>query len=99
MSANTDRHYENISLLLKDDNWYLSPTYDMLPMLYAPINGELLERLFTDRPLYPTAATLTEWPAAKDLAAVFRRAAAAHALISEDFKAIAVKNLKSLLVL
>ena len=97
--ANTDRHYGNISLLLKDDDWYLSPTYDMLPMLYAPINGELVERQFSDRPLYPTAATLAEWPAAKELAAVFWRAAAAHELISDDFKAVAAKNLQSLRVL
>ncbi len=97
--ANTDRHYGNISLLLKDDDWYLSPTYDMLPMLYAPINGELVERQFSDRPLYPTAATLAEWPAAKELAAVFWRAAAAHELISDDFKAIAAQNLQSLQVL
>jgi HipA-like C-terminal domain len=97
--ANTDRHYGNISLLLKDDDWYLSPTYDMLPMLYAPINGELVERQFSDRPLHPTAATLSEWPAAKELAAVFWRAATAHELISDDFKAIAAKNLQSLLVL
>ena len=97
--ANTDRHYGNISLLLKDDDWYLSPTYDMLPMLYAPINGELVERQFSARPLHPTAATLSEWPAAKELAAVFWRAAAAHELISDDFKAVAAKNLQSLRVL
>ena len=97
--ANTDRHYGNISLLLKDDDWYLSPTYDMLPMLYAPINGELVERRFADRPLYPTASTLTEWPAAKALAATFWRIAAKHALISDDFRAIAAQNLQSLLVL
>ncbi len=97
--ANTDRHYGNISLLLKDDDWYLSPTYDMLPMLYAPVNGELVERRFTDRPLYPTASTLTEWAAAKELAAVFWRAAAAHDLISGSFKVIATENLESLLVL
>ncbi|MES2944068.1 MAG: type II toxin-antitoxin system HipA family toxin YjjJ [Pseudomonadota bacterium] len=95
--ANTDRHYGNISLLLRDDDWYLSPTYDMLPMLYAPINGELVEQHFTKRPLYPTAATLAEWPAAKELAMVFWRNAASHALISEDFKAIAANNLQSLL--
>ena len=97
--ANTDRHYGNISLLLKEDDWYLSPTYDMLPMLYAPINGELVERQFTDRPLYPTASTLREWPAAKELAAAFWRAAAAHEMISEAFKAIAAKNMQSLLAL
>ena len=43
--ANTDRHYGNISLLLRQQNggdWTLSPTYDMLPMLYAPVGGELV---------------------------------------------------------
>ena len=101
--ANTDRHYGNISLLLhgtkNGGDWALSPTYDMLPMLYAPINGELVTRQFTARPMYPTASTLAEWPAAKELAAVFWRAAAAHELISEDFRAIAAENLRSLLVL
>ena len=99
--ANTDRHYGNISLLLHGSknggDWALSPTYDMLPMLYAPINGELVTRQFTARPLYPTASTLAEWPAAKELAAVFWRAAAAHELISEDFRAIAAGNLRSLM--
>jgi DNA-binding transcriptional ArsR family regulator len=101
--ANTDRHYGNISFLLRGTknggDWALSPTYDMLPMLYAPINGELVERQFTDRTLHPTASTLTEWPAAKELAAVFWRAAAAHELISGDFRAIADENLQSLLAL
>ena len=101
--ANTVRHYGNISLLLRGTknggDWALSPTYDMLPMLYAPINGELVERQFTDRPLHPTASTLAEWPAAKELAALFWRTAAAHAWISENFKAIAARNLQSLLVL
>ena len=99
--ANTDRHYGNISLLLRDTknggDWALSPTYDMLPMLYAPINGELVTRQFTARPLHPTASTLAEWPAAKKLAAVFWRAAAGHELISGDFRAIAAGNLRSLL--
>ena len=101
--ANTDRHYGNISLLLRGTknggDWALSPTYDMLPMLYAPINGELVERQFTDRPLYPTASTLTEWAEAKALAVVFWRAAAGHELISGDFRAIAAENLQRLLVL
>jgi hypothetical protein len=97
--ANTDRHYGNISLLLKDDDWFLSPTYDMLPMLYAPINGEVVAQDFTRRPLHPTAATLTEWTPAKDLAIEFWRAVAAEGLISEGFRAIAAKNRQSLLAL
>lgn len=47
--ANTDRHYSNISLLLADDDWTLTPCYGMLPMLYAPISGELVARDFTAR--------------------------------------------------
>jgi len=94
--ANTDRHYGNISLLLRDDDWHLSPTYDMLPMLYAPVNGELVEREYTDRALYPTAATLAEWPRAKDLAAAFWLAAASDRMISAGFRAIAKKNYRSL---
>ncbi len=94
--ANTDRHYGNISLLLVDDDWRLSPTYDMLPMLYAPVNGELVEREFTDRPLFPTAATLAEWAQAKALAAAFWLAASSDVRISASFRAIAGKNLISL---
>ncbi len=57
--ANTDRHYGNISLLLKDDDWALSPTYDMLPMLYAPVGGELVARDFASRPM-PTPIRASE---------------------------------------
>jgi len=91
--ANTDRHYGNISLLLAGDDWTLSPTYDMLPMLYAPIGGELVPRDFTARPLQPTAATLPEWAQARALAALFWQAAAGDARISPGFRALAAENL------
>lgn len=91
--ANTDRHYGNISLLLEDDDWTLSPTYDMLPMLYAPVGGELVARDFAARGLQPSAATLPEWQRALGLAAVFWRAAAGDERISADFRAIAAENL------
>lgn len=97
--ANTDRHYGNISLLLKDDDWFLSPTYDMLPMFYAPINGELVEQDFAKRPLNPTAATLGEWEPAKALAMTFWETVATHSLVSASFRAIAAGNLKTLQVL
>ena len=92
--ANTDRHYGNISLLLKDDDWALSPTYDMLPMLYAPVGGELVARDFAARGLQPTAATLPEWERALALAAVFWRAAAGDERVGANFRAIAAENLK-----
>lgn len=90
--ANTDRHYGNISLVLKGDDWALSPTYDMLPMLYAPVGGELVPRDFASRPLQPTAATLGEWDEARRLAQVFWQAAAADERVSADFRAIAAEN-------
>nr|WP_315480235.1 type II toxin-antitoxin system HipA family toxin YjjJ [uncultured Rhodoferax sp.] len=91
--ANTDRHYGNISLLLDDDDWALAPAYDMLPMLYAPVGGELVPRNFAQRPLQPTAATLPEWPQALALARSFWAAASADARISEGFREIASENL------
>ncbi|BDT69985.1 toxin YjjJ [Comamonadaceae bacterium OS-1] len=94
--ANTDRHYGNISLLLDDDDWTLSPTYDMLPMLYAPVGGELVARDFAAGRLQPTTATLPEWERAKQLAAVFWAAAASDARISDGFRGIAAGNLKEI---
>ena len=91
--ANTDRHYGNISLLLAHDDWTLSPTYDMLPMLYAPVGGELVTRDFAARPLQPTAATLPEWAPARTLAAVFWHAVAMDERVSAGFRVIATENL------
>lgn len=91
--ANTDRHYGNISLLIQDDDWVLSPTYDMLPMLYAPVAGELVARDFAARPLHPTAATLPEWQQARALAATFWQTAALDARVSDGFRQIAAQNL------
>ena len=91
--ANTDRHYGNISLLLDQrGDWALSPAYDMLPMLYAPVGGELVLRDFAARPLQPSAATLPQWGEAKLLAAAFWRAAAQDARVSDGFRAIAAEN-------
>ena len=90
--ANTDRHYGNISFLLEDDDWRLSPTYDMLPMLYAPVKGELVERDFAARKLQPTSQTLTVWPQAKQLAQQFWQSVAADTRVSDAFKALALAN-------
>ena len=97
--ANTDRHYGNISLLLDDDDWRLSPTYDMLPMLYAPVGGELVARDFAARPLQPSAATLDQWTQARELAMVFWQTAARDERISAGFRAVALNNLEILRVL
>lgn len=90
--ANTDRHYGNISFLLEDDDWRLSPTYDMLPMFYAPVKGELVDRDFASRKLQPTSHTLAVWPQAKQLAQQFWQSVAADARVSNAFKALAQAN-------
>ncbi|MCX7505657.1 type II toxin-antitoxin system HipA family toxin YjjJ [Delftia tsuruhatensis] len=96
--ANTDRHYGNISFVLPQPqgDWALSPTYDMLPMLYMPINGEIVERDFSAQPPRPTAATLAEWPRVQALARRFWRAVAQDARISGEFRSIAESNLDAL---
>lgn len=96
--ANTDRHYGNISFVLPQPqgDWALSPTYDMLPMLYMPINGEIVERDFSAQPPRPTAATLAEWPRAQALARRFWRAVAQDARISGEFRSIAESNLDAI---
>ncbi|WAT85336.1 type II toxin-antitoxin system HipA family toxin YjjJ [Delftia acidovorans] len=94
--ANTDRHYGNISFVLPQPHgdWALSPTYDMLPMLYMPINGEIVERDFGAQPQRPTAATLAEWPHAQALARRFWQTVAQDARISGEFRSIAARNLE-----
>ena len=94
--ANTDRHYGNISLLRRAGEWALSPTYDMLPMLYAPVAGELVERDFATRSSQPTTATLPVWAAALALAKTFWEATATDTRISTGFRAICAVNLTHL---
>lgn len=90
--ANTDRHHGNLSLLLQDHRWRLAPAYDMLPMLYAPVAGEVVPRDFAAQPPRPTVHTLAVWPQARDLALRFWQAAAADERISAGFRAIAQVN-------
>jgi DNA-binding Lrp family transcriptional regulator len=98
--ANTDRHYGNVSLLLqgseKSADWTLSPAYDMLPMLYAPVAGELVERNFAARGLQPTTATLPEWQRARSLAQTFWRTAFDDERISAEFRSVCGENLRHL---
>jgi len=94
--ANTDRHYGNISLLLDNDDWKLSPTYDMLPMLYAPVGGELVARDFAAQLPQPTAATLPEWERARSLARAFWQSVAGDERVSAAFRAIAAENCRNL---
>ena len=90
--ANTNRHYGNISFVLQGDDWALSPTYDMLPMLYMPLHSEIVPRDFAGALPQPSAATLAVWPLAQQLAGEFWRKAAQDVRISPGFRAIAAGN-------
>lgn len=93
--GNTDRHYGNISLLIENGTWRLSPAYDVLPTLYAPINGELPPRDLAASDLLPTVETLGEWQSARQLASAFWQTVAADERITAPFRAIARKNART----
>lgn len=85
--ANSDRHFGNVTLF--DDYrgpFTLAPAYDMLPMLFAPQVGQLIDRDFT--PPGPTAATLTVWPRAREMALVYWQLVNSDARIGSGFRAL-----------
>nr|WP_093111637.1 type II toxin-antitoxin system HipA family toxin YjjJ [Variovorax sp. CF079] len=96
--GNTDRHYGNISLVIDPSgNWALAPAYDTLPMVYAPVAGELVSRDdFDPGKLVPTADTLRVWDAARKLAIAFWQSAAGDKRISGAFREAAGRHARSL---
>lgn len=93
--ANTDRHHGNLSLLLQDHRWRLAPAYDMLPMLYAPVAGEVVQRDFAALPPRPTVHTLPVWPQARELAVRFWQRVARDERISAGFRDTAQANART----
>jgi hypothetical protein len=90
--ANSDRHHGNVSLLLFNHRWQLAPAYDMLPMFYAPVAGEVVHRDWSSQAPRPNANTLGVWSQARDLALEFWQRAAVDERISQEFRAIAQAN-------
>jgi len=84
--GNTDMHFGNLSFFL-DDTLPLQPTpsYDMLPMLWAPgSQGELIERDF--RPLPPLPSMTEQWREAADWAESFWGRLIADDRLSNGFR-------------
>ena len=71
--ANSDRHYGNVSLLWNGRRWALAPCYDMLPMRFMPVQGEVPAWEWDMDAVQPTAALLPVWADAKALAREFWR--------------------------
>lgn len=69
--ANTDRHYGNVSLVWNGKRWALAPCYDMLPMRFMPVQGEVPVWEWDVESVQPSAAVLSVWEEAWELAKQF----------------------------
>lgn len=88
MIGNTDMHDGNLAFL---SNMRLAPSYDMLPMMYAPQRGvELVERQLN--PALPLPKERANWLLAAKVASVFWRCVETDERISSDFRRIAGVN-------
>jgi hypothetical protein len=91
MIANTDMHLGNASFTYEGAlRFSLAPTYDMLPMAYAPIREEIsLHDPFSPT---PTAGTADQWQLALPAAIEFWDRLGADARASPEFRVIADRN-------
>ncbi|MRR54266.1 MAG: transcriptional regulator [Deltaproteobacteria bacterium] len=91
MIANTDMHFSNASLILRDASkptFTLAPAYDTLPMLYRPKESDVLAREFVP----PLSSLDARWDGTHRHARMFWEAAANDERISVDFRAICTRN-------
>ncbi|MBS0373689.1 MAG: HipA domain-containing protein [Proteobacteria bacterium] len=85
--ANTDRYFRNLALFDRyEGRFTLAPVYDMLPMLYAPQNEQLVTREF-EAPS-PTAETLRPWSRARELPLAYWALVANNPRVSEHFRSV-----------
>ena len=89
--GNTDRHHGNVSFFCDGETIFgLAPAYDMLPMMYAPQQNQLVERRFDPEP--PKFFELPVWNDALTAARDFWSRVQRHARISGEFKAVIAEN-------
>lgn len=97
--GNGDRHFENISLLVREDGEYqgLAPAYDILPMRYAPLGAGVDPELTPIDPKLGSIGAQPEvWARAAKAAERFWTAVQAGATdlpASKAFRELAAKNL------
>ena len=99
--GNTDMHQGNLSFYWEIRNkvprFTLAPIYDMLPMLYAPIKNEIIERALQPGRVASVFAGQTDsglLQEANALAQIFWRQVVGESDISEGFREIAAKNIQ-----
>ena len=93
--ANSDMHLGNLSFYSSEAGQLrtpltLAPIYDMLPMAYAPIQGQIVARTFT--PARPQPGNLKNWASAVSAAIIFWNRVATNPMISNGFQQIATAN-------
>lgn len=89
--ANEDRHGGNLSFFFEDDKTdELAPVYDMLPMRYMPIHGQVPKIAFD--PIHPNPLTQEVWQWPIKAATDFWESVADDRRVSEDFRQIAREN-------
>lgn len=87
--GNTDMHLGNASFLTEDRRTFrLAPSYDMLPMLFAPVRDEVPAREFT-RP-EPRPGQAEQWLSALEAAREYWRRLAEDERLSRDFRPLAL---------
>jgi len=95
--GNTDMHDGNLSFQPRSSSragsLMLAPTYDMLPMVYAPQRGVELPPVHF-APRLPLPAEREAWQVAATAAGEFWSRAAGDARISAAFRAICAENLQ-----
>jgi HipA-like C-terminal domain len=90
--GNNDQHFGNVSLIMLDGSrlYRLAPAYDVLPMVYRPIDGAVPSRPLTVPAVVPGAPN--EWSSALESASQFWNQTKSDIRISEEFRMICSEN-------
>lgn len=87
-------HLGNLSMTVNKDGFEWLPTYDMLPMMYAPVRGEIVDNVLT-LPVRPMKhADL--WQSSGRTAHKFWLSVADDSRVSDEFRRTAVDNAGSI---
>lgn len=95
--GNTDRHFENISLLIDEEGEYagMAPAYDILPMTYVSIGGGIDPDYAPIKPKAPIGAHAAIWSVAAHAADVFWTSVATEeqpVALSDEARKVALTN-------
>lgn len=92
--GNNDQHFGNVSLIMLDGSrrYRLAPAYDVLPMVYRPVDGAVPSRPLAVPAVVPGASN--EWSSALESASQFWNRTKSDSRISEEFRMICTENHK-----